>query len=198
MRRLSASATQGDSPAFADGLPAHDHLSVKFLLAVIDSWDGTELMQVLVDGNLVFSNWFQPATGERSRPCGGPWSSIDQAEVEASLLLATAPQPAAIARIVVRRATVGGVPNDAELEPAGRLAAGYGFAAQGRRWGGGVMIRTPAVGRAGHSRTGLEPVRGWAAHSPTEPHPWVGTSRTTGIGPSGVPRSQFSPVLGAA
>lgn len=47
-------------------LPAHDQLDLGFLLAVIDSWDGTELMQVLVDGNLLFSHWFQLATGDTS------------------------------------------------------------------------------------------------------------------------------------
>jgi len=45
-------------------LPAHDHVSVKFLFAAIDSWDGTELYQVLVDGNLRFNHWFQLATGD--------------------------------------------------------------------------------------------------------------------------------------
>ena len=39
-------------------LPPHTHLSVQFLLAVIDSWDGDELLQIRVDGELVFSNWF--------------------------------------------------------------------------------------------------------------------------------------------
>jgi hypothetical protein len=48
------------------GLPAHDHLNLGFLLAVIDSWDGTELLQVLVDGNVVFSHWFQLAVGDAS------------------------------------------------------------------------------------------------------------------------------------
>ena len=48
------------------GLPTHDHLSVKFLLGVIDSWDGTELMQVRVDGALLFNHWFQLATGDSS------------------------------------------------------------------------------------------------------------------------------------
>jgi len=48
------------------GLPPHDHLSVKFLLAIIDSWDGTELMQVSVDNQLLFNHWFQLATGDSS------------------------------------------------------------------------------------------------------------------------------------
>ncbi len=48
------------------GLPAHDHLTLSFLLAVIDSWDGTELFQVEIDGTQVFSHWFQLATGDAS------------------------------------------------------------------------------------------------------------------------------------
>jgi hypothetical protein len=48
------------------GLPAHDHLSVKFLLGIIDSWDGTELLQVRVDGALLFNHWFQLALGDSS------------------------------------------------------------------------------------------------------------------------------------
>ncbi len=47
-------------------LPPHTHVSLAFLLAIIDSWDGTELMQVLVDGQLLFSHWFQLATGDDS------------------------------------------------------------------------------------------------------------------------------------
>lgn len=47
-------------------LPAHTHVSLSFLLAVIDSWDGTELLQVSVDGNLVFSHWFSLANADTS------------------------------------------------------------------------------------------------------------------------------------
>jgi hypothetical protein len=47
-------------------LPPHDHVSVKFLFAAIDSWDGTELYQVLVDGDLRFNHWFQLASGDTS------------------------------------------------------------------------------------------------------------------------------------
>lgn len=60
------------------GLPAHATVSLGFLLAVIDSWDGTELFEVLVDGQTVFSNWFQLATGDASSyvaPTGGLLSS---------------------------------------------------------------------------------------------------------------------------
>ena len=57
-------------------LPSHDHLSVKFLLGVIDSWDGTELMQVLVDGSLKFNNWFQLATGDTTSYYPAPAGAI--------------------------------------------------------------------------------------------------------------------------
>lgn len=55
-------------------LPPHTHVSVGFLMALIDSWDGTELMQVEVDGQLLFSHWFQLASGDASSyiaPPGG-------------------------------------------------------------------------------------------------------------------------------
>lgn len=54
------------------GLPPHDSLDVRFLLAVIDSWDGTELLQVRVDGVLRFSHWFQLATGDASSYIAAP------------------------------------------------------------------------------------------------------------------------------
>ena len=47
-------------------LPAHTEVSLSFLLALLDSWDGTELMEVLVDGQLLFSHWFQLALGDAS------------------------------------------------------------------------------------------------------------------------------------
>jgi hypothetical protein len=59
-------------------LPPHTHVSLGFLLALIDSWDGTELFEVVVDGQLVFSHWFQLATGDASSyvaPTGGLLSS---------------------------------------------------------------------------------------------------------------------------
>jgi hypothetical protein len=43
-------------------LPPHTHLSLKHLLAVIDSWDGVELMQISVDGSLKFNHWFHLAS----------------------------------------------------------------------------------------------------------------------------------------
>jgi hypothetical protein len=48
------------------GLPAHDAVDLDFLLGVIDSWDGTELLQVRVDGALLFNHWFQLALGDSS------------------------------------------------------------------------------------------------------------------------------------
>lgn len=57
-------------------LPPHDHLSVKFLLGVIDSWDGTELMQVRVDDSLKFNNWFQLATGDTTSYFPAPPGAI--------------------------------------------------------------------------------------------------------------------------
>ncbi len=47
-------------------LPPHDAVDVGFLLAVIDSWDGTELLRIAVDGTVRFSHWFQLATGDAS------------------------------------------------------------------------------------------------------------------------------------
>jgi hypothetical protein len=49
-----------------------------FLAAIIDSWDGTELFKVSIDGTEVFSHWFQLATGDASdyvAPVGGLLSS---------------------------------------------------------------------------------------------------------------------------
>lgn len=48
------------------GLPVHDTVGLDFLLGVIDSWDGTELLQVRVDGALLFNHWFQLASGDSS------------------------------------------------------------------------------------------------------------------------------------
>lgn len=67
-----------DTQLTITGLPAHDHLKLSFLLGVIDSWDGTELLIVTIDGVTVFSNWFQLATGDASSyiaPVGGLLSS---------------------------------------------------------------------------------------------------------------------------
>jgi hypothetical protein len=67
-----------DTSLTITGLPAHDHLSLAFLAAIIDSWDGTELYKVTIDGTEVFSHWFQLATGDNSdyvAPPGGLLSS---------------------------------------------------------------------------------------------------------------------------
>jgi hypothetical protein len=67
-----------DTQLTLTGLPAHTHVSLGFLLGLIDSWDGTELFQVTVDGNLLFNHWFQLATGDASSyaaPPGGLLSS---------------------------------------------------------------------------------------------------------------------------
>lgn len=45
-------------------LPSHTLLNLSFLLALIDSWDGVELLQVAVDGQQLYSHWFQLATGD--------------------------------------------------------------------------------------------------------------------------------------
>lgn len=59
-------------------LPAHTHLSLGFLLAIIDSWDGVELMQVTVDGQLLFSHWFQIATGDTSSYIAPPGALLSR------------------------------------------------------------------------------------------------------------------------
>jgi hypothetical protein len=67
-----------DTQVTLTNLPAHDHLKLSFLLAVIDSWDGTELLKVSIDGTEVFSHWFQLALGDASSyvdPPGGLLSS---------------------------------------------------------------------------------------------------------------------------
>jgi hypothetical protein len=59
-------------------LPPHDTVSLSFLLGIIDSWDGTELFKVSVDGVDLFSHWFQIASGDDSSyqaPTGGLLSS---------------------------------------------------------------------------------------------------------------------------
>ena len=67
-----------DTKLTLHNLPPHDHVSISFLLGLIDSWDGTELFKVSVDGVELFSNWFQLATGDASSyvaPAGGLLSS---------------------------------------------------------------------------------------------------------------------------
>lgn len=57
-------------------LPPHDRLSVKFLLAVIDSWDSTEIMQIWVDGDLRFSHRFSLALADTSTYFPAPPGAI--------------------------------------------------------------------------------------------------------------------------
>jgi len=57
-------------------LPAHDRLSVRFLLGLIDSWDGTELMMISVDDSLRFSHYFQLATGDTTSYFPAPPGAI--------------------------------------------------------------------------------------------------------------------------
>ena len=63
-----------DTKLVLRNLPPHDAVDVGFLFGAIDSWDGTELFRVAVDGNVLFSHWFQLATGDSSSylaPPGG-------------------------------------------------------------------------------------------------------------------------------
>ncbi len=67
-----------DTRLVLHNLPPHDHVSISFLLGLIDSWDATELFKVSVDGVEVFSHWFQLASGDDSSylaPVGGLLSS---------------------------------------------------------------------------------------------------------------------------
>lgn len=63
-----------DTKLTVRNLPPHDAVNVRFLLGIIDSWDGTELFKVTVDGQQLFSHWFQLALGDSSdyiAPPGG-------------------------------------------------------------------------------------------------------------------------------
>lgn len=67
-----------DTTLTLTNLPPHDHVSLGFLLAIIDSWDGTELFEVTIDGDVRFSNWFSLATADESSydpPAGALLSS---------------------------------------------------------------------------------------------------------------------------
>ncbi len=57
-------------------LPSHDHLSVKSLLAIIDSWDSTEIMQIWVDGNLRFAHRFSLALADTTTYFPAPPGAI--------------------------------------------------------------------------------------------------------------------------
>ncbi|MEN1678160.1 MAG: hypothetical protein AAGJ46_01095 [Planctomycetota bacterium] len=59
-------------------LPTHDVVSIGMLLAVIDSWDNTEVLEISLDGRVLFSNQWQLALGDSSSyipPLGGLLSS---------------------------------------------------------------------------------------------------------------------------
>ena len=68
--RFEGSFLRYDAQAVLDtrlvvrNLPSHTLLNLSFLLALIDSWDGVELLQVEVDGQQLYSNWFQLALGD--------------------------------------------------------------------------------------------------------------------------------------
>jgi hypothetical protein len=75
--RYSAYALQPTTLTLAN-LPPHTSVDIAFLLAVVDSWDGVELLEVQVDYVPLFSHWFQHATGYSSSytpPPGGLLSS---------------------------------------------------------------------------------------------------------------------------
>ena len=55
-----------DTQLVLTDLPPHDSLTIGFLLAVIDSWDGTEVLEVSVDGATLFSHTFDLATTDTS------------------------------------------------------------------------------------------------------------------------------------
>jgi hypothetical protein len=55
-----------------NNLPPHDTVDLRFLLAVIDSWDGVELLEVSVDGTELFSHWFQLGSGDWSSYVAAP------------------------------------------------------------------------------------------------------------------------------
>ena len=83
-RQFAGSMLRYTSPTVVDttltltNLPPHDRLSLGFLLAVIDSWDGVEILEVSIDGQVLFSSSFQLATGDASSyvaPDGGLLSS---------------------------------------------------------------------------------------------------------------------------
>lgn len=57
-------------------LPPHDHLSLKHLLALIDSWDSTEIMQIAVDGNLLFAHRFSLALADTTTYSPAPPGAI--------------------------------------------------------------------------------------------------------------------------
>lgn len=57
-------------------LPPHDHLSVKFLQAIIDSWDSTEILQISVDGVMRFAHRFSLALADTTTYFPAPPGAI--------------------------------------------------------------------------------------------------------------------------
>jgi hypothetical protein len=73
-------ALQGivDTKLVLRNLPPHDAVDVGFLFAAIDSWDGTELFRVAIDGDVRFSHWFQLATGDTSSYLAPPGALLSR------------------------------------------------------------------------------------------------------------------------
>jgi serine/threonine protein kinase len=59
-------------------LPPHRTLSLSFLLAVIDSWDGTEVLEVRLDDRVLFAHWFQLASGDTSSYAAPPGALLSR------------------------------------------------------------------------------------------------------------------------
>lgn len=57
-------------------LPPHDHVSVKFLQAIIDSWDSTEILQISVDGVVRFAHRFSLALADTTTYTPAPPGAI--------------------------------------------------------------------------------------------------------------------------
>jgi hypothetical protein len=69
LRNQSADGLKGASVLTLKGLPEHTSLDVSFLLAIIDSWDGSgevgpDFFNVEVDGKLIFSQTFSNVEGK--------------------------------------------------------------------------------------------------------------------------------------
>lgn len=57
-------------------LPPHDRLDVRFLLAIIDSWDSTEIFEVRVDDALLFAHRFSLALADTTTYSPAPPGTI--------------------------------------------------------------------------------------------------------------------------
>lgn len=65
-----------DTKLTVRNLPPHDHLTVQSLLAIIDSWDSTEIMRIWVDGVLRFSHRFSLALADTTTYFPAPPGAI--------------------------------------------------------------------------------------------------------------------------